>query len=727
MTDKNTVYATIKKSGNLPTLPEILLKLLDACDNDTAPLSDIAAIIGKDPALAAKVLQLVNSAYHGLSRTYTSIEQAVVYLGATSIKNIAVASAVHQVFERKRLRAVKLFNINDFWWHSLLCATLARRIAQKTGFKSLDEAYLSGLLHNIGRLVLIATYPREHESILLSTEDIRNQLWAEQQLIGITHCEAGAWLVKNWQLNSLMADAIRYHHSPLEKIQEAFPLVKIIYLANLLSEAEQDQRLVHEAGETLFGLAATDLVDILSGSTEEVLQVADSLNIQVRPVLPAPGSAPDSTTKESGVVQSPPASPEAEGRGQSELSNRLKCMTLLSAFLERLVQADSSETIIEIFEKAMLDLFSIDRVLFFLLDRDGVLLRARTSTGNTLHQLSMGLILPAKQSGSLIVKAFTDSTMTILSSDQSENLADAQILTAMQSSRILLLPITTEKRPAGLVLLALPEISPILTDNDQRLVQIMVQQVGLRFFIDTVNARKVEEMERERMAAVSMTARKFAHEINNPLAIISNYLTTMKLRLPAEHGMLNELAIIGEEINRISNLVSQMDIFSKKSSAHFESTDINGVIAETVTFVKSSLQASGTEIEFFPDESLPPTVTSRDTLKQILINLFKNAAEAMPDGGKVEVRTRWLVGDDDKPTEKHRDALEIVVDDNGPGIPAEIFKDLYKPFVSTKKSGHSGLGLSIAQKAVKDLGGTISCVNKPAGGTAFTLTLPVRK
>jgi signal transduction histidine kinase len=170
-----------------------------------------------------------------------------------------------------------------------------------------------------------------------------------------------------------------------------------------------------------------------------------------------------------------------------------------------------------------------------------------------------------------------------------------------------------------------------------------------------------------------------------------------------------------------------MDIFSKKSSAHFESTDINGVIAETVTFVKSSLQASGTEIEFFPDESLPPTVTSRDTLKQILINLFKNAAEAMPEGGKVEVRTRWLVGDDDKPTEKTRDALEIVVDDNGPGIPLEILKDLYKPFVSTKKSGHSGLGLSIAQKAVKDLGGTISCVNKPTGGTAFTLTLPIRK
>ena len=191
MISKDNAFSLIQKSGNLPTLPAILLKLLAACDNDDTSLSEIADIINKDPVLSFKVLQLVNSAYYGFRYTFQGIEQAVVYLGANTIKNIAVTMSVHQVFEQKRFKSVRQFNQSAFWYQSLMCATLAKRIAQKIGFSNIDEAYLSGLLHDIGRLILIATFPKEYASILAATEVRQNTLWAETQV-------SWSYPLRNW-------------------------------------------------------------------------------------------------------------------------------------------------------------------------------------------------------------------------------------------------------------------------------------------------------------------------------------------------------------------------------------------------------------------------------------------------------------------------------------------------------------------------------------------------
>jgi nitrogen-specific signal transduction histidine kinase/HD-like signal output (HDOD) protein len=740
MISKENVYRQIEKSGNLPTLPEILLKLLEACDNDATPLLEIASIISKDPALSFRVLQLVNSSYYGLRSTFTSVEQAVVYLGANSIKSIAITTSIHQVFARKHFRAVKQFNIGTFWWHSLMCATLAKRIAKKTGFGSLDEAYLSGLLHDIGRLVLVSTFPKEHEWFLLESEDMQNELWAETQLIGITHCEAGSWLINNWKLNSLMADAIRYHHGPLEQIKDAFPLVKIIYISSLLRENNQNHERNCEAGDLLLGLDGADLTGIVEGATEEVLQIAEDLNINVKPpftiekglqktVLQAGGE----TKSAAGAIpdgMKTSADPDCDDtEGEAALTARIKSISLLSGFLENLVQAGDSEAIITVFEQAMSILFDIRKVLFFLPDKDGVLLKGRTSASNNLQHLSLGLTLSVQGSTSLIVKAFLDSSSIYLTAgNKQDNLADAQVLAAFRCTTVLFAPIIADKKPQGVILLGLPEAVKTLTENDRKLIRMITHQVGLCLFLEKMKARKAEEIEAERMAAVSMTARKFAHEINNPLGIITNCLTTMSLKLSKENEIQEELRIIGEEIHRISSMVNQMAMFSQAALARFELTDVNGVIEDIIHIVKTSLfTASGTEITFRPEAMLPQISTSRDALKQILLNLLKNASEAMDHGGRVVVRTAIFSKKSHGSDVPQGDGIEIVVEDTGPGLPEMIMKSLYKPFVTTKKNGHSGLGLSIVHKTVKDLGGSISCASIPSEGTSFSIYLPLEK
>lgn len=732
MISKENVYAQIKKSGNLPTLPEILLKLLEACDNEATPLSAIASIISKDPALSFRVLQLVNSSFYGLNRTFTGVEQAVVYLGANSIKNIAVTTCIHQVFERKRFKTLKHFKISTFWWHSLMCATLARRIAKKIHYGNLDEAYLSGLLHDIGRLILVSTFPKEHESFLLETEDVQNELWAEKQLIGITHCEAGAWLVHNWKLNSLLADAIRYHHEPLEQIQEAFPLVKILYVSNLLEE-NKDFEHNCEIGDLLLGLDGMDVRSIVDGATEEVLHIAEDLSIKAKP--PPAGKRPqvveltqgggDTESRETPDEISKPGEHEYnDAAGQASLAARIKSIALLSGFLENLVQAGDSEAIIAVFERSMSILFDIEKVLFFLPDKDGVLLKGCTSDASNLQHLSQGLVLPVQRSSSLIVKAYLNcSPMYMAANSKQGNLADEQILTIFRNSTVLFVPIVVHKNPAGVILLGLPESVRALSSSDCKLIQVIGQQVGLCLFLENMQARKKQEIEAERMAAVSMTARKFAHEVNNPLGIITNYLTAMRLKLSKENDIQEELAIIGEEIHRISSMINQMDMFSQTVTPRLELTDVNAVIEDIVHIIRAPFFASsGTVISFFPDTSIPKILTSGDALKQVMINLLKNASEAMEDGGSVEVRTSMLFKNE---RNSLADVIEIVVEDTGPGLPDSIMENLYKPFVTTKKNGHSGLGLSIVQKTVNDLGGSISCTSRPSVGTSFSICLPL--
>jgi signal transduction histidine kinase/HD-like signal output (HDOD) protein len=737
MVSKENVYARIKQSGNLPTLPEILLKLLEACDNEATPLNEIASIICKDPALSFRVLQLVNSSYYGLRRTFTGVEQAVVYLGSNSIKNIAITTSIHQVFERKRFKVVKQFNINSFWWHSLMCATFAKRLAQKTGFSSLDEAYLSGLLHDIGRLILISTFPEEHASILLETSDVRNELWAETQLIGVTHCEAGSWLVHNWKLNSLMADAILYHHEPLEKIREAFPLVKIVYISNLLSEEDNDFERGCEAGNLLLGLSRDDLLTIADGATEEVSQIAENLSINIkaprdRKKSPVQEQAPielDSHPGDSAGSPVAAAAGELDAKGQEALTARVKSISLLSGILENLLLAGDREEIIAVFEQSMTILFDIDKVLFFLPDRDGKLLKGYTSPSSSLHHLSRGLTLPVKQNSSLIVKTYTETAQSTLSKDgKQDSLADHQVLTTFRSDALLLVPIVADKQPAGVIVLGLPKSLKTLSYNDQKLVQIVSQQVGLCLHLEKMKAQKAEDLEAERLAAVSMTARKLAHEINNPLGIISNYLTSMSLKLPEDNDIQEELEIIGEEISRISSMVNQMDSFSQAAFTRFETIDVNAVIKDIIHIVRVSLFASaGLKITFQPDALLPEVKTSRDAIKQIMINLLKNSSEAMAEGGSVEVRTRRISAPPDTGRASKKGGIEIIVSDTGPGLPDSIRAKLFQPFFTTKKVGHSGLGLSIVDKTVKDLGGNIQCSSKVGEGTSFTISLPLEK
>ena len=197
----------LRISGSLPSMPQVLVQLIDSCHDPDIRLQTIARIVDKDAAISAKILQLVNSSAVGAARAFTNLEQAVIHLGVDTVRNLAISVSVQQVF--RRVESNGLLSIDRFWHHSYLSALLAHKIAVAVDFASPSEAYLAGLLHDIGKLLLWMAFPGRYAPLLLKGVRCHSGRLAflEEEKLHINHCQAGAWLCEQWHLPALVADA----------------------------------------------------------------------------------------------------------------------------------------------------------------------------------------------------------------------------------------------------------------------------------------------------------------------------------------------------------------------------------------------------------------------------------------------------------------------------------------------------------------------------------------
>lgn len=730
MVTKDDAFSKIAASGTLPTLPEILLELLSACDADI-PLDEIGVLIKKDPSMSLRVMQLVNSAYYGLRHSFNRIEQAVVYLGAQTIKNLAVTLSVQALFTARQFQSIETFDPKAYWFHSLFCATLAKRVAQKLDHVNGDEAYLAGLMHDSGKLLLARTFPQAWSTLPAKEAGWLARGAAETELCGVNHAQTGAWLMRQWNLNPVIGDAIAYHHETPEQITEAFPLVKVVYLANLLANQNGEKECSKEVqtiAESILAFDAGDLREILDGARQEVSEIAETLG------LPIAHEAKDSSIGSGNAADDVEESLEQGDREGSrndtgttgtqqiiaeQMERRVKDVSLLTTFLESFIKAETVDLVFGVFEEALHLLCGVDSSLLFVPDRDGLTLQAASSGKNRLHEHSKALTLRLQQSSSKLVSVYRERVWgRIEFNSGAVNLADQQLLSVLRSSAALLVPLLVEDKAMGVAVIGLNANCDEFDREHRSVIRALAGQLALCLHVDELKTCKAQELQEEKMAAIATTARKFAHEINNPLGIISNYLMTIRLQLEGNDEILEQLTIVDDEIQRIATMVGEMEMYSQAPFTRFETMDINELIKDVIRLIKPSLfDQKGSVLSFIPGSDIPYIKTSRDAIKQILINLLKNAAEAMGNSGRAVVRTRRVESNGGQDS----GGLEIIVADTGPGLPEKVLANLYEPFITTKTSGHSGLGLSIVQKAVQQIGGRMSCVSSASQGTTFTI------
>jgi putative nucleotidyltransferase with HDIG domain len=209
----------------LPSFPPIATQLLQALSKDDVEIRELTRLISSDAAFSAEILRLANSALFGLEAQIDSLTHAVLLLGLSRVKGLAMTVAIMKGYLKGVLKSETL---RRCWTHSLACAFLAEEIAPACGVDK-DYAYTAGLLHDIGRLSVLVAYPAEYTNLLKVAEDNSfDVLECERQLFDIDHCEAGRWLAGQWKLPPEFGEVLGRHHEPF-----AGPKLGVVGLTNV--------------------------------------------------------------------------------------------------------------------------------------------------------------------------------------------------------------------------------------------------------------------------------------------------------------------------------------------------------------------------------------------------------------------------------------------------------------------------------------------------------------
>lgn len=275
--------------------------------------------------------------------------------------------------------------------------------------------------------------------------------------------------------------------------------------------------------------------------------------------------------------------------------------------------------------------------------------------------------------------------------------------------------ISSDNEILGLINLKEERFEDAYSSEELSFMMMVAAQVA----ITIENSRLFEKVkDRERLAALGEMSAGLAHEIRNPLGAIKG--AAQLLNPKAFSGAEQEfLSIILEEVDRLNGVVSQFLNYARPLRNGFGLVDINQLLQRTTQLLEAEEQMAHIQIDKNLQSTLPLLHADAEQLKQVFINLLRNGAEAMPEGGVIHISTE-LLEDADTP------AVEIVFADEGEGINEERMKYIFVPFYTTKHNG-TGLGLSICQRIIENHEGTIEIQSQPKQGTQFTIRLPVQR
>ena len=224
---ENKLENILSRTGELPPMPHIATKVISLTQNQNSTAKDIQLVISRDQALTAKILKMSNSALFGRSRTITTLSNAIMMLGFYTIRSLVVANTTRSLFGSGRK-----FVDNLLWQHSIASAIVARNISTRLRYADPEEAFIAGLLHDIGKMILLKTLGDEYHHIFQDTYNNSFKfLDTENDQLGFNHTDVGALLARKWNFSKKLEDAIAFHHDPAKAADDS-KLTAIISFAN---------------------------------------------------------------------------------------------------------------------------------------------------------------------------------------------------------------------------------------------------------------------------------------------------------------------------------------------------------------------------------------------------------------------------------------------------------------------------------------------------------------
>ena len=255
-------------------------------------------------------------------------------------------------------------------------------------------------------------------------------------------------------------------------------------------------------------------------------------------------------------------------------------------------------------------------------------------------------------------------------------------------------------------------IAPLVGKSGNRIGRLIL-------FDDVTQRMRLEEQvfQNEKLTSLGLLAAGVAHEVNTPLAVISNYIQMLAKQLPVGDPRQQLIEKVVKQTFRASEIVNNLLNFSRTGAAEFPEVNLNEVVEEVLTLLAHPFRTAQVQVTKNLQQELPAVLGSNNKLQQVFLNLFLNARDAMPSGGIVEIRTA-----------AHNGSVEVEIIDSGAGIPRENLNRIFDPFFTTKSSGRgTGLGLSVSYGIVKEHAGKVDVRSTPGKGTSFRLEFPVAR
>ncbi|MGD9097720.1 MAG: HDOD domain-containing protein [Desulfobacterales bacterium] len=706
MANRSSIFSHVNTSVPLPSQPHYLIKLIEITKK-TSVRRELIHVVRMDPAFCVRLFRL-QSAQDCRTVDPKNMDSILDRIDVETIRHMALRAAMLQATRPDESRNHLRFN--RFWQHAQRCGALAHKIAVGMGYAHPQEAFLAGLLHDIGKLLLWSNFPRTYGFYFDHRTNAVQVQKQERRLLGPTHCEIGAFYLDELNLPSVFIDALRFHHCRPTEIANSLPLVRIVYAANIMVHHDLPLR-------ALEGLAAI-LSPCLDGPKLAAMRPQAEMTFQT--TCQFLGLMPTDFTHHHVFNRLEKFYPV-----RSMLSE-VKEMSLVPGLMKRLMKVRDQEGARRIFLLGLHILFDIHKALFFRFDPQhrGLIISAVTNGWNSVSVSTAGLEIPLRESSNLPSLALINNR--ILDSfgyftERDRSIVDKQLAAALESDGILCVPLQRNRRYIGVIVAGIREVEvPRLAARIERLREFADQAA---VFLDHHLTAPPSTATAKDHMKLRASVRRVIHEVNNQLGIISNYLGALGGEDDPAASKPVELNLIQDQIDRVGQLVERLGRESGNAASvpTHDAVNLNRIITDLDRLLGPSVfRPAKCSVTYHLAEDLPPVRGDCNALIQVFLNLFKNAIEAMPRGGNLRVQTACRITGEDQ----DRRQILVTVNDTGPGLASTVSKRFFDPGVTTKNISSRGLGLAIVKDIIEQHKGTIFFQTQPGKGTTVVMLLP---
>ncbi len=476
--------------SKLPSLPVVAIKLLKLTRDDTSAVVDLVRLIETDPAITAKILKIVNSAAYGLRRKVSSIKHAIVLLGFAAIRSLAMDVVLYDQLIQRRTRHG--FNRVHFWQHCLTVATLCRALAHRVNYPNPEEAYIAGLLHDIGKIIS-ETHGRISYSEFLKQQDHHDGLLVdiEKKILGLDHCDIGAFVCQQWGLPDAIVLALKLHHQrfahlPLDP--EHRLLVAMVSLADfiswLLGEGSAQitrNSILQPEVEEIIPLQEINIHALVSEANREINEISEFYDFS----LPT-----QEQFKENMLLANIRLSRFNTNYYylHSDLQAKVKHLTQMRKSLAEVHRSLDPKEVLTMTMDSIRQDFGYDRVYFLKLDSGHRCLKLVEASGRDGVQKIGGLAIEINPEATIMVDCLRKKIPALL---QGNSRMEDEILDRFQVREMGLVPVMSQNSIIGVLGVDHIDSDHLIAVEDLDTLTIIAGELGLAL----ENARKFNELQ----------------------------------------------------------------------------------------------------------------------------------------------------------------------------------------------------------------------------------------